>query len=103
MPPLPPAPRDRRVMPTLPGTCRSKPPCSTSWHRQAWARWFRDPAVWSKRIDINFADPNTEVDGERGHVSVPHPFFSDLRAAPGLSRWQSIAKPLPSSSMVMRA
>jgi peptide/nickel transport system substrate-binding protein len=33
----------------------------------------------SERIELNRADPNTEVDGERASASVPHPFFSDLR------------------------
>ncbi len=30
-----------------------------------------------ERIDLNFADPNTEVDGQRAEVNTPHPFFSD--------------------------
>jgi peptide/nickel transport system substrate-binding protein len=33
----------------------------------------------SERIELNRADPNTEVDGERSSASVPHPFFSDLK------------------------
>lgn len=30
-----------------------------------------------ERIDLNFADPNTEVDGQRAEMNTPHPFFSD--------------------------
>lgn len=37
------------------------------------------PGGLVERIDINFADPNTEVDGERANVTTPHPFFSDVR------------------------
>jgi peptide/nickel transport system substrate-binding protein len=33
----------------------------------------------SERIELNRADPNTEVDGERASATVPHPFFSDLK------------------------
>jgi peptide/nickel transport system substrate-binding protein len=32
-----------------------------------------------EHILLNFTDPNTEVDGERSSVKVPHPFFSDLK------------------------
>jgi len=32
-----------------------------------------------EHILLNFTDPNTEVDGEKSSVKVPHPFFSDLR------------------------
>lgn len=30
-----------------------------------------------ERIDMQLADPNTEVDGQRAEVNTPHPFFSD--------------------------
>jgi peptide/nickel transport system substrate-binding protein len=30
-----------------------------------------------ERIDLNFADPNAEVDGQRAEMNTPHPFFSD--------------------------
>jgi len=30
-----------------------------------------------ERININFSDPNTEVDGQRSHFGTPHPFLSD--------------------------
>jgi peptide/nickel transport system substrate-binding protein len=30
-----------------------------------------------ERIDLQQADPNTEVDGQRAEVNTPHPFFSD--------------------------
>jgi peptide/nickel transport system substrate-binding protein len=32
-----------------------------------------------EHILLNFTDPNTEVDGERSNMKVPHPFFSDLK------------------------
>jgi peptide/nickel transport system substrate-binding protein len=31
-----------------------------------------------ERLMINFTDPNVEVDGERSHISVPHPALSEL-------------------------
>ncbi|HVL25051.1 MAG TPA: peptide ABC transporter substrate-binding protein [Thermomicrobiales bacterium] len=30
-----------------------------------------------ERININFSDPNTEVDGQRSEMNTPHPFFTD--------------------------
>ncbi len=30
-----------------------------------------------ERIDFNFSDPNTEVDGQRSEMNTPHLFFSD--------------------------
>jgi len=30
-----------------------------------------------ERININFSDPDTEVDGQRSHVGTPHPILSD--------------------------
>jgi len=35
------------------------------------------PGTNLERINFNFTDPNTEVDGQRSHISTPHPFFSD--------------------------
>jgi peptide/nickel transport system substrate-binding protein len=32
-----------------------------------------------EHILLNFTDPNTEIDGERSSLKVPHPFFSDLK------------------------
>jgi peptide/nickel transport system substrate-binding protein len=32
-----------------------------------------------EHILLNFTDPNTEVDGERSSMKVPHPFFSDIK------------------------
>ncbi len=31
-----------------------------------------------ERININFSDPNTVVDGQRSHLGTPHPIFSDI-------------------------
>jgi len=38
-----------------------------------------------ERILINFSDPNAEVDGERSHVSRPHPFLTDPAVRRALS------------------
>lgn len=38
-----------------------------------------------ERILINFSDPNVEVDGERSHVSRPHPFLTDPAVRRALS------------------
>jgi len=32
-----------------------------------------------EHVLLNFTDPNTEVDGERSSLKVPHPFFSDVK------------------------
>jgi peptide/nickel transport system substrate-binding protein len=35
------------------------------------------PGTSVERININFSDPNTEVDGQRSHFGTPHPILSD--------------------------
>lgn len=35
------------------------------------------PGVNIERINVQFADPNTEVDGQKAEVNTPHPFWSD--------------------------
>ncbi|HLU35613.1 MAG TPA: peptide ABC transporter substrate-binding protein [Thermomicrobiales bacterium] len=35
------------------------------------------PGATVERININFSDPHTEVDGQRSHKDTPHPFFTD--------------------------
>jgi peptide/nickel transport system substrate-binding protein len=35
------------------------------------------PGVTVERINMNFSDPNTEVDGQRSEVNTPHPFLTD--------------------------
>jgi peptide/nickel transport system substrate-binding protein len=35
------------------------------------------PGSLVERILVNFSDPNVEVDGERSHLSRPHPFLSE--------------------------
>lgn len=35
------------------------------------------PGATVERININFSDPNTEVDGQRSEMNTPHPFFTD--------------------------
>jgi peptide/nickel transport system substrate-binding protein len=35
------------------------------------------PGVAVERINFNFSDPNTEVDGQRSEVNTPHPFLTD--------------------------
>ena len=34
-------------------------------------------SVTVERINLNFSDPNKEVDGQRSEMNTPHPFFSD--------------------------
>ncbi|CAA9527121.1 MAG: ABC transporter, substrate-binding protein (cluster 5, nickel/peptides/opines) [uncultured Thermomicrobiales bacterium] len=36
------------------------------------------PGTSVERINVNFSDPNAEVDGQRSHKDSPHPFLSDL-------------------------
>jgi peptide/nickel transport system substrate-binding protein len=36
------------------------------------------PDINIERININFSDPNTEVDGQRSEMNTPHPILSDL-------------------------
>ncbi|HUG16085.1 MAG TPA: peptide ABC transporter substrate-binding protein [Thermomicrobiales bacterium] len=43
------------------------------------------PGPGVERVLVNFTDPNTEVDGERSHISVPHPFLSELEARTALT------------------
>jgi peptide/nickel transport system substrate-binding protein len=35
------------------------------------------PGTSVERININFSDPNTELDGQRSNKDVPHPFLTD--------------------------
>jgi len=35
------------------------------------------PGVGPERININFSDPNKEVDGQRSEMNTPHPFLTD--------------------------
>ena len=35
------------------------------------------PSSYVERINPNFSDPNTEVDGQRSHKDTPHPFLTD--------------------------
>ena len=35
------------------------------------------PGTSVERININFSDPDTEVDGQRSHFGTPHPILSD--------------------------
>ena len=35
------------------------------------------PGTTVERIDLNFSDPNTEVDGQRSQKDTPHPFLTD--------------------------
>ena len=43
------------------------------------------PGGGTERVMFNFSDPNTEVDGARSHISVPHPVLSDVRARKAIS------------------
>ena len=31
-----------------------------------------------ERVNLNFSDPNKEVDGQRSEMNTPHPFFTDI-------------------------
>lgn len=44
-----------------------------------------NPGGNSERIELNRADPNQEIDGERASVKAPHPFFSDLKVRQAFS------------------
>ncbi len=35
------------------------------------------PGANVERINFNFSDPNTEVDGQRSEINTPHPFLTD--------------------------
>jgi len=37
------------------------------------------PGANLERLQLNFADPHTEVDGQRAHLGTPHPFLADKR------------------------
>jgi peptide/nickel transport system substrate-binding protein len=43
------------------------------------------PGTSVERLDIAFGDPNTEVDGERNKIGVPHPIWSDKLTREALS------------------
>lgn len=45
------------------------------------------PGAAVERVNMNFADPNQEVDGQRSEMNTPHPFFTDpiVREAVSLS------------------
>jgi peptide/nickel transport system substrate-binding protein len=47
-----------------------------------------------ERININFSDPNTEVDGQRSHFGTPHPIF----ARPSTWRCRETSSPTSSTS-----
>jgi peptide/nickel transport system substrate-binding protein len=38
-----------------------------------------------ERINLNFSDPNTEVDGQRSEMNTPHPILSDLAVRQALT------------------
>ncbi|MFN8439442.1 MAG: peptide ABC transporter substrate-binding protein [Caldilineaceae bacterium] len=44
-----------------------------------------NPGGNSERIELNRADPNQEIDGERASIKAPHPFFSDLKVRQAFS------------------
>lgn len=45
------------------------------------------PGVTVERVNIQFADPNTEVDGQRAEMNTPHPFLTD----PAVRKAMSVA------------
>jgi peptide/nickel transport system substrate-binding protein len=40
---------------------------------------INNPGSGTEHIQLNFTDPNVEVDGERSSLKTKHPFFSDLK------------------------
>lgn len=43
------------------------------------------PGAAVERINMNFTDPNTEVDGQRSEMNTPHPFFTDVAVREAVS------------------
>jgi peptide/nickel transport system substrate-binding protein len=43
------------------------------------------PDLSIERININFSDPDTEVDGQRSEMNTPHPILSDLAVRQAMS------------------
>lgn len=43
------------------------------------------PGAAVERINMNFTDPNTEVDGQRSEMNTPHPFFTDAAVREAVS------------------
>lgn len=37
------------------------------------------PGAGPEKLNINFSDPNTEVDGQRSEMNTPHPILSDIQ------------------------
>jgi peptide/nickel transport system substrate-binding protein len=46
---------------------------------------YASPPTNTERVMFNFSDPNTEVDGERSNVNVPHPFLTDPKVREAFS------------------
>jgi peptide/nickel transport system substrate-binding protein len=44
------------------------------------------PGTGIERININFSDPNTEVDGQRSEMNTPHPIFTDIAVRQAMSK-----------------
>jgi peptide/nickel transport system substrate-binding protein len=43
------------------------------------------PGANVERINFNFSDPNTEVDGQRSELNTPHPFLTDQAVRQAIS------------------
>jgi peptide/nickel transport system substrate-binding protein len=48
-------------------------------------QWIVIPGTSVERIDLNFSDPNNEIDGQRSQKDTPHPFLSDLAVRQALN------------------
>ncbi|HLU36552.1 MAG TPA: peptide ABC transporter substrate-binding protein [Thermomicrobiales bacterium] len=44
------------------------------------------PGVAAEKLNINFSDPNTEVDGERSHKDTPHPILTDIKVREAIAK-----------------
>jgi peptide/nickel transport system substrate-binding protein len=46
---------------------------------------YGPPGTGVEKIQFNFSDPNTEVDGQRSQKDTPHPFLTDLAVRQAIS------------------
>lgn len=44
------------------------------------------PGVSAEKLNINFSDPNTEVDGQRSEMNTPHPILSDIKVREAIAK-----------------
>ena len=103
-PPRPPGPSSRPATGTMPGTCRSsRTSCNELWSKAAArARSSSSRGTSVERININFSDPNTEVDGQRSPLRHAPPDLHRPGGAPGAQPGGRRATRSPTSSTSAR-